>query len=525
MKQNILRTLATAAAFTFLLRAAAADAGFQEIFNGKDLTGWDGNRTFWSVKDGVIVGQTTTEHPTKGNTFLVWTNGPVADFELRFAYKITPNNDKGFGNSGVQYRSQVLDQKNWVVGGYQADFEAGNTYSGILYEERMRGILAERGQKVVVKEADGKMVKEVVGTVGDSAEIQAAIKKDGWNDYIVIARGNHLQHFINGRQTVDVTDEAGAKAAKSGVLALQLHAGQPMTVQFKEVRLKTLGASAAGKKIVFIAGRPSHGPGEHEHRAGCLLLQSCLDQLPGITTAVYTNGWPDEPATAFAGAAAVVVYADGGGGHPFLQGDHLKTIGALMEQGVGLAAIHYACEPTKDNGQKEFLDWIGGAFEIHWSVNPHWDGDFTKLPNHPIATGVNPFMIRDEWYFHIRFPEGMKNVTPILSAVPPASTMERPDGTHSGNPAMREAVKRGDSQHVAWAAVRDNGGRGFGFTGAHFHQNWGNDDFRKLVLNAILWTAKVPVPAGGVACTLAPGQLEANLDPKAPRKPAPKKAE
>jgi len=241
MKQIFLATLTLTAACLRVL-AADAEAGFQTIFNGQNLTGWDGNRTLWSVKDGAIVGQTTAERPTKGNTFLIWTNGPVADFELRLSYKITPNNDKGFANSGIQYRSTVADPANWVVGGYQADFEAGDTYSGILYEERMRGILAERGQKVVLREADGKLVKDVTGSVGNSKEIQAAIKKDGWNDYVIIARGNHLQHFINGRPTVDVTDETGDNAAKSGVLALQLHAGLPMTVQFKNVRIKTLSS-------------------------------------------------------------------------------------------------------------------------------------------------------------------------------------------------------------------------------------------------------------------------------------------
>lgn len=225
--------------------AAEAEAGFTFIFNGKDLTGWDGNPKLWSVKDGVIVGQTTAANPLKGNTFLIWTNGTTADFELRLSYKITPNNTKGFANSGIQYRSKVFDPANWVVGGYQADFEAGSTYSGILYEERMRGILAERGQKVVVKEADGKVVKDITGSVGKSDEIQAAIKKDDWNDYVIIAEGNHLQHFINGRPTVDVTDEAEAKAAKSGVLALQLHAGDPMTVAFKNLRIKATTASAS----------------------------------------------------------------------------------------------------------------------------------------------------------------------------------------------------------------------------------------------------------------------------------------
>jgi len=225
-----------------VVSAAETETGFVPIFNGKDLTGWDGNPKLWSVKDGAIVGQTTADNPLKGNTFLIWTKGTTEDFELRCAYRITPNNDKNFANSGIQYRSKVLDPAGWVVGGYQADFEAGTTYSGILYEERMtRGIMAARGEKVVW---DKDCKKQITGSVGKSEEIQAAIKQDGWNDYVVVANGNHLQHFINGLPTVDVTDECEAKAAKSGVLALQLHAGQPMTVQFKDIRLKTLSSDA-----------------------------------------------------------------------------------------------------------------------------------------------------------------------------------------------------------------------------------------------------------------------------------------
>ena len=185
-----------------------------------------------------------------------------------------------------------------------------------------------------------------------------------------------------------------------------------------------------------------------------------------------------------------------------------------MKKGVGLACIHYATEPTIEKGEKEFLDWIGGCFEINWSVNPHWLAHFKQLPKHPITQGVKPFSILDEWYFHLRFREGMKEVTPILSAVPDGSTTNRADGTHSGNPAMREAVKKGKPQTVAWTCERSDGGRGFGFTGAHFHKNWGNDDFRKLVLNAIVWTAKGEIPAGGIQSRVSHEQLEANLDPK-----------
>jgi len=278
-----------------------------------------------------------------------------------------------------------------------------------------------------------------------------------------------------------------------------------------------LSVFAADKKIVFIAGKPSHGPGEHEHRAGCLLLQSCLRDVPGVTSVVYSNGWPTAP-NAFDGAAVVVVYADGGGGHPFLQQDHLQIIGKLMDKGVGLVAIHYAVEPTKEKGEKEFLDWLGGAFEVNWSVNPHWDADFKTLPEHPSTRGVKPFKIRDEWYFNMRFRDGMKGVTPILSAVPDGSTTNRSDGPHEGNPAVRAMVTRGEIQHMAWAAERPDGGRGFGFTGAHFHQNWGNDNFRKLMLNAILWAARVEVPVEGVQSQVTPQQLAQNLDPKGQRR-------
>ena len=275
-----------------------------------------------------------------------------------------------------------------------------------------------------------------------------------------------------------------------------------------------LTASAGDKKIVFLAGPPSHGPGDHEHRAGCLLLASCLDKVPGVTSEVCSNGWPQHPEAAFAGAAALVIYSDGGEGHPFLQGDRLKTVGGLMKQGVGLVCLHYAVEPTKEAGEKEFLDWIGGCFEQHWSVNPTWRAEFKQLPAHAITRGVRPFGVTDEWYFHMRFGDGMKGVVPILAMAPPASTMDRPDGPHEGNPAVREAVKRGEPQVLAWACERPDGGRGFGFTGGHFHRNWGNDDYRKLVLNAILWTAKVEVPPAGIESKVSEEALKQNLDKK-----------
>jgi uncharacterized protein (TIGR03067 family) len=238
MKTTIAAVICSSALMA--VNGLAAEDGFRSIFNGKDLTGWTGNSKLWTVKDGAITGQTTADNPAKHNTFLIWTNGTVSDFELRCSFKLVPGDDKGFANSGIQYRSKILDPAEWVVGGYQADMEAGPTYTGILYEERMtRGIMAARGEKVVW---DKDCKKQVTGSLGKSEDLQAAIKKADWNDYVIVAQGNHLQHFINGKQTVDVTDDCEAKRAMNGVLALQLHAGQPMSVQFRNLRLKTLNA-------------------------------------------------------------------------------------------------------------------------------------------------------------------------------------------------------------------------------------------------------------------------------------------
>jgi hypothetical protein len=220
------------------IAAYGAEPGFTNLCNGKDLTGWDGDPRLWSVKDGVITGQTTAEHPAKQNTFLIWTNGTVEDFELRCWFKLTPGSAEHFANSGIQYRSQVLDPTNWVVGGYQADMEAGTNYTGILYEERMsRGIMARQGEQVVW---GPDCAKHVVGTVGPGTGLQAVIKSNDWNQYTIIAKGNRLQHFINGRPAVEVVDECESKRAFKGVLALQLHAGPPMMAQFREIRIKDL---------------------------------------------------------------------------------------------------------------------------------------------------------------------------------------------------------------------------------------------------------------------------------------------
>jgi hypothetical protein len=225
---------------TLALLASLASAEETQLFNGKDLTGWEGDSKFWSVQDGALTGKSTPENPVPHNTFLIWKDGQPSDFTLTLKYKMTPGDAKKYTNSGVQYRSKVIDAAKFIVGGYQADFEYADKWSGILYEEKGRGILAKRGEQVVIKQGEkpDKPKLEVTGQTGDPAEIQAAIKKDDWNEYKIVAEGNNVKQYINGKLTVDVTDNT-AEAPKSGVIALQMHQGAPMKVQFKDLVLTT----------------------------------------------------------------------------------------------------------------------------------------------------------------------------------------------------------------------------------------------------------------------------------------------
>lgn len=213
--------------------SASAEDSFTSLFNGTDLSGWDGNPKFWSVENGEIVGKTTRDNPTRGNTFLIYRGDSVDDFELTLEYKMIG------GNSGIQYRSE--DRGDWVVSGYQADIDSGVTYSGILYHEKGRGILSQRGQMTkVVDGEDGKHQVEVIGSVGESDDIQAVIRPDGWNHYRVVANGNQFTHIINGRVTTVVIDEHEAGSKKSGILAIQLHAGPPMELRVKNIQLRSI---------------------------------------------------------------------------------------------------------------------------------------------------------------------------------------------------------------------------------------------------------------------------------------------
>jgi hypothetical protein len=280
----------------------------------------------------------------------------------------------------------------------------------------------------------------------------------------------------------------------------------------------------ANVRIVLIAGRPSHPPGMHEFRAGAMLLQKSLAGLPGVTAEVYTMGWPTktvdgktvDDSAALDNANAVFIFADGGKGHPALQGDRMKVIDALEAKGVGLGFAHYGVEvpagPTGDAMQR----WNGGYYETNFSVNPMWAPDFQTFPNHPITRGVGPFATHDEWYFNMRWaPDspGKGRITPLLTAKPSDDVRDGPYVSPRG-PYQHIIADSGRTETMMWIYERPNGGRSFGFTGGHTHANWGDVNQRRIVANALLWIAKVDVPAKGVVDTITSADLTMNLDDK-----------
>jgi hypothetical protein len=280
----------------------------------------------------------------------------------------------------------------------------------------------------------------------------------------------------------------------------------------------------ADKQLVLIAGRPSHGPGDHEFRAGCLLFQKALASFPGLQVRVYTNGWPtrlvdgrqvDDDAVVEQ-ADAVLIYADGGRGNPAIQGSRAALIDRLVARGAGIGFAHYGVEVPAGVPGDSMLRWIGGYYETNYSVNPMWSPQFTAFPDHPVTRGVQPFSNRDEWYFNMRWSTDqavVARVTPLLVATPGDDVRRGPYVSPPG-PYPHIVASSGRAETMMWAYARPNGGRSFGFTGGHTHRNWGDEGQRRILLNALVWIAGLDVPAGGVRDTITDADLSQNLDPK-----------
>ena len=290
------------------------------------------------------------------------------------------------------------------------------------------------------------------------------------------------------------------------------------------------GAAAGGegdRKLVLIAGSPSHPPGMHEFRAGTLLLAKRLSQVPRLTVERHDGGWVEDEST-FDDADAVVIYSDGGRKHPLADAGRRALMGTLVGRGVGLGCMHYGVEVLRDAAGAEFKEWLGGFYEHEWSCNPIWTPSFERFPDHPVANGLRPFSAEDEWYFNMRFADGIEGdaaqrvdggvFTPVLVAAPSDETRDGPY-VHPKGPYAHIQARKGRDEALLWTFERSAGGRGFGFTGGHFHRNWQHDEYRKAVMNAICWLSGLRVPRLGVgSSTVTDREIEANLDPKPPPK-------
>ena len=267
--------------------------------------------------------------------------------------------------------------------------------------------------------------------------------------------------------------------------------------------LATTTHAATG--ILLVAGPKSHGPGEHDHPAGCQLLarhlaSAGLDLAPAVST-----GWPKDPAQ-LAAAATLVIYGDGNQAHPAK--DHLDALQQHYTAGKGLVVLHWALEPSDPAMAGLLTEALGGRFETDWSVNPIWTLRDPLFAEHAVTRGVGSFAVEDECYFHLRLREG---VVPVLRGLPPVGVLGA-DGPYSGNRHVRAALAAKEPQVLAWAVENGNGSRGFGFSGGHFHRNWSQPELLRLVLNGIVWTAGVEVPAGGVAGEVAAGPANPTID-------------
>jgi hypothetical protein len=300
----------------------------------------------------------------------------------------------------------------------------------------------------------------------------------------------------------------------AGVLLFAATAVDPVRAADKDVKdifdYKAQNAAPEGtKRIVFIAATGSHGSrGNHEFLAGAIYLARQINaDFPNAYAVVHTQeNWP----TDLSKADAIIVLLNHGG--PAADDARIK---AAVKRGAGFMAIHWGVEVNVGQQGKNYLDWMGGYFETYWSVNPFWTADFKEIGKHPTSRGVKPFKIADEWYYHMRFVDGMKGVTPILSAIAPVDTVHF-DGKatdRGGNADALAAVVAHTPQIMAWAYDRPDGGRGFGFTGFHVFANLANDDYRKTLHNGVAWVSGLEIPADGVASTtLSKDELEHLMD-------------
>lgn len=286
------------------------------------------------------------------------------------------------------------------------------------------------------------------------------------------------------------------------------------TPEQQQVPLEQAPADPKAAKIVLIAGVPSNKPGQHEYFAGCALLMDWLKKVPGIAPVMVAEGWPKNEAV-LDGARCVLLYMDGGAKLPFLEASRWARMQSLAKSDTGLVILHQGIDCPADRAA-DFKAWFGAAFQGDIGCRGHWDVDFTTIPAHPINSGVKPFpLLKDGWLYNLHFAD--KGVTHLLQCAMPDSSRKTDDAkAHTGR-----------AETVGWSYERpEGGGRSFGFTGCDLHANWASPDQRRFLLNGILWSAKLDIPAEGISSETTPEQLAKNWDRKlfAPKEKKPAKA-
>jgi hypothetical protein len=274
-----------------------------------------------------------------------------------------------------------------------------------------------------------------------------------------------------------------------------------LTEEQQRVPLEQPPADPAAAKIVLVAGSPSNRPGQHEYFAGCALLMDWLKAVPGVAPVMVANGWPRD-ASVFDDARSVLFFLDGGAKLSFLEPDRLERLHALAAAKTGFLVLHQAVECPPDR-VADFQSWFGAAYQSDIGCRGHWDVHFAQLPAHDITRGLKPFpLLKDGWLYNLHFAK--TGVTPLLACAMPDSSRKTADAK----------ANLGREEVVAWAYERPDGGRSFGFTGCDLHANWAEPNQRRLLLNALLWTARLPVPEEGVASTVSTDDLKKNWDRK-----------